>query len=88
MQVMVCRLFGTKPLPEPMFTYCRLDPQEQISVKFESKYKAFHSTDAFECIICNMSVILFSPKHDQLQTAQCDSWAHLNNVICGEFIND
>ena len=24
-QVMACRLFGAKPLPEPMLTYCRLD---------------------------------------------------------------
>ena len=28
-QVMACRLFGAKPLPEPMFTYCQLDPYEQ-----------------------------------------------------------
>ena len=38
-QVMACRLFGAKPLPEPMLTYCQLDPWEQTSVKFESKYK-------------------------------------------------
>ena len=38
-QVMVCRLFGAKPLPEPMLTYCQLDPKDQISVKFGSKYK-------------------------------------------------
>ena len=42
-QVMACRLFGAKSLPEPMLTYCQLDPQEQISVKFHSKYKIFHS---------------------------------------------
>ena len=24
-QIMVCRLFGTKPLPEPMLGYCQLD---------------------------------------------------------------
>ena len=42
-QIMACRLFGAKPVPEPMPTYCQLDPQEQTSVKFESKYKTFHS---------------------------------------------
>ena len=26
LQVMACRLFGTKPLPEPMLTYWQLDP--------------------------------------------------------------
>ena len=38
-QIMACRLFGAKPLPEPMLTYYQLDPKEQISVKFESRYK-------------------------------------------------
>ena len=28
-KVMSCHLFGAKPLPEPMPTYCQLDPQEQ-----------------------------------------------------------
>ena len=30
---MACRLVGAKPLPEPMLTYCQLDPWEQTSVK-------------------------------------------------------
>ena len=42
-QVMACHLFGAKPLPEPMLTYCQLDPWELTSAKFESKYKSFHS---------------------------------------------
>ena len=42
-QVMACRLFGAKPLHDPMLTYCWLDPLVQTSVKFESKYKTFHS---------------------------------------------
>ena len=42
-QIMACRLFGTKPLPEPMLTYCQLDSWEQISVKFESEFCHFHS---------------------------------------------
>ena len=46
-QVMACRLFGAKPLPEPMLTYCQLDPKKQTSVKFESQYKIFHS---WKCI--------------------------------------
>ena len=39
-QIMACRLFGVKPLPEPMLPYCELDPWEPISVKFEHH---FHS---------------------------------------------
>ena len=33
---MTCRLFGGKPLSEPMSDYCLLDSLEHISVKFES----------------------------------------------------
>ena len=33
-QVMACRLFGVKPLPEPILAYCQLDCWQQISVKF------------------------------------------------------
>ena len=41
-QLMAWHLVGVKPLPEPMGTFSQLDPWEQTSVKFESKYKAFH----------------------------------------------
>ena len=41
--VIACRLFGAKPLPEPMLTYCQLDSWEQILVKFESEFCHFHS---------------------------------------------
>ena len=37
-RVMACRLFSTKPLPEPMLSYCHLDSREQISVKIESVF--------------------------------------------------
>ena len=33
-QVTACRLYGAKPLSEPMLPSCQLDPQEQNSVKF------------------------------------------------------
>ena len=53
-QVMACRLFGAKPIPEPMLTFCQLDPWEQTSVKCESKYKSFHSWDCiWKCRLRN-----------------------------------
>ena len=52
-QVMACRLFGAKPLPEPMLTFCQLDPLEQTSVKFESKYEIFR---CWNCIWKRSSV--------------------------------
>ena len=35
-QVMACRLFGAKPLPEPVVAFCLPDSWEHISAKFES----------------------------------------------------
>ena len=43
LQVMACRLFGAKPLSEPMLPYCQLDPMEHISVKYCLRFKRFHS---------------------------------------------
>ena len=42
-QIMACRVVGAKPLSEPMLNYCQLASREQTSVKFESKYKIFHT---------------------------------------------
>ena len=42
-QVMACRLFGVKPLPEPMLAYCQLDSLGLISMKFEWELCHFHS---------------------------------------------
>ena len=41
-QVMACRLFGAKPLPEPMLAYYQLHSGEQISAKFQSEFCTFH----------------------------------------------
>ena len=42
-QIIACRLFGTKPLSKPLLGYCQLDP----SLEFQSKCKTFHS---WKCI--------------------------------------
>ena len=41
-QVMACRLFGARPLPEPMLVYCPLDSWEKVSVKFEVEFYHFN----------------------------------------------
>ena len=33
-QIMTCRLFGAKPLSEPVLVYCQLDTWEHTSMKF------------------------------------------------------
>ena len=44
---MACRLFGAKPLPEPILVYCQLDSWKQVSVKFEFE---FHHLPIRKCI--------------------------------------
>ena len=65
-QVMACRLFGAKPLPEPMLIYCQLDSREQVSVKFESEFYHFHSR---KCIWkCRLPIWRpFCPGGDELK---------------------
>ena len=40
-QITACRLFGAKPLSEPMLSFWQLDPWEQTSLKIKSKLKYF-----------------------------------------------
>ena len=56
-QVMACRLFGAKPLPEPMLTYRQLDLQEQTSGTFESQYQTFHSWKCICEIVTTLSAV-------------------------------
>ena len=41
LQKMACRLFGAKPLSEPMLPCYQLDPNEHIPMKFYLKFKRF-----------------------------------------------
>ena len=38
LQIMVCRLFGAKPLPEPVMTYSEWDHMKHVSMKFYLKF--------------------------------------------------
>ena len=72
-QIMACRLFGAKPLSEPMLAYCQLDSWEQFSVKFESEFYHFHSR---KCLwICHLPTCRsFCPGGDELSQV---TWQHL-----------
>ena len=64
-QVMACRLFGAKPLPEPILVYCYLDSWEQISMKFEFEFYNIYSR---KCIpdCCRPRCQPFCPGGDEL----------------------
>ena len=61
-QIMACRLFGTKPLSDPILPYCQLHPKEHISVKFSLKFKVFIKQNALENVVCEMVAILSKPQ--------------------------
>ena len=57
LQIMACRLFGTKPLSEAKLPYCQPDPKEHISVKFYSRFKSFHSRKCtWKCRLPNVGI--------------------------------
>ena len=57
-QIMACRLFGTKPLSKPMLGNCQLDPWQQTSVNFnQNKKTRFVHENASENIACEVAVI-------------------------------
>ena len=60
---MACHLLGAKPLSKPMLVYGKLQHYEQISVKFQSKFKHFFEENAFENVVCQSG--------DQLSRSQC-----------------
>ena len=49
---MACRLFGAKQLSKPMQDYCRLDRQEQTSMKFESELYHFIKSMHLKSVVC------------------------------------
>ena len=61
-QVMAWCLFGTKPLPEPMMTYCQLEPREHFLWHLSQWMKLFFKENTSKCVICKMLAILFRPQ--------------------------
>ena len=59
---MACRLAGAKPLSEPILEYCQLDPWEQTSVKYQSKFIHFHSRKCIWNVVWKMAAILPRPQ--------------------------
>ena len=65
--VMVCRLFGAKPLPEPMRLYCQFNPKEQhccyskMRLKISPGKYRLQSIGIFWCIFFRSWIITRSP---------------------------
>ena len=59
-QVMACCLFGAKPSPKSMMTYCHLDPIGQTSVKMDTWHKLSYKKTHLKNFVYKMAVISFS----------------------------
>ena len=57
-QVMACRLLGTKPFTHPMLTFCQLYPKECILMKCWLKCASFHPWKCIWNAVCKISAIL------------------------------
>ena len=85
-KLMSCCLLDTKPLSQPMLPYCQLDPQEQTSVKFESKYKLFHSWKCiWKCHLRNGSHVFQGQISDEMTTDAIESYSHMKNLSANEW---
>ena len=60
--IMACCLFGTKPLSEPMLSFCQLDPRNILQWNFIQNSKVFIQGDALEHVDCEMVAILSRPQ--------------------------
>ena len=78
-QIMACHLTGGKPLSEPMLTYCQWDPEEQTSVKFECKYKTFHSWKCTLNVVCEMAAIF--TRGDELTPCCFHRWPAIQWLV-------
>ena len=81
-QIMACCLFSTKPLSKPMLSHCQLDPWEQTSVKFQSKYNTFYSRNCiWKCHLWIGSHFVqgeMSKTKHPLVTWTCVIWIHID----------
>ena len=50
------RLFGTKPVSEPMLAYCQIDPKANIPVKFQI-LKVFIQETALDNVVREMGTV-------------------------------
>ena len=66
-------LFGAKPIPELMETYCILCPQQQISVKIERHSNVSIDGNALENVACEWWS--FFPRGDELRIS-----IHVNSI--------
>ena len=82
---MACRMFGAKPLPEPMLVYCQLESWQQVSVKFESEFYHFHSRKCiwkFQWNLNQHSIIFIQKMHLKISVKFESEFYHFHSRKC------
>ena len=67
-QLMACHLLSTKPLPEPMLTYCQLNPKEYISIFFFEIQELSFSKMYFDGLVQDISKYMVLSAMELLQS--------------------
>ena len=68
---MACRLFGAKPLCEPILTNCQSDPKKKIQWNFDFNSNIFINENVFKNVVHEMAAIWSLPtfKHEKEELA-------------------
>ena len=61
-QIMACRLFGTKPLSEPVLEFVNWNLRKQLQRNLKRNFYIFIHEYAFENVVCKMAGILSRPQ--------------------------
>ena len=78
---MAYRLFGAKPLSEPMLPYCQLDLKEYISENYCFEIQKFSLKKSLENVVCEMAVILSRPQYVKLHGLNYSSYSYPREFI-------
>ena len=85
-QIMGCRLFGAKPLSDPMMVYCQLDPKKRTSLKYYLRVN-FHSGKC-SWKYCEMAAILSRPQCVNMKTSSMELLSNMyGNLVQSRMIN-
>ena len=75
-QVMACRLFCAKPLPNLMLIYCQLTPWGTYFNRFLFEIPVSFQENKFENVICKVKTILLKPQRVNSLWPSDTMWGH------------
>ena len=73
-EVLVCHMFGAKPLLAPMLTHSQLAHRIKIPWKSNQNTNCFIQGNEIENVICKMTAILFRTQYVDATIWDCEFW--------------